>query len=149
MLPTRVELMISTLLVWRLTNLAIEAVLVVELAPSSSRWVVSRHVWVCLPVLFFILSSSSPVKALSYSKEMNSEKRRRWTEEMRIGTGTEEETVDQNFLEPSSADSKQALRLTLVLFPVPCAYVYVLGNWEARSCSPRESIVPYLYPCVS
>lgn len=26
MLPTRVELMISTLLVWRLTNLAIEAV---------------------------------------------------------------------------------------------------------------------------
>ena len=77
MLPTRVELMISTLLVWRLTNLAIEAVLVVEVAPSCGRWVVPRHVCVfTLPVLFFILSSSSsPVKALSYSKEMKRGKR--------------------------------------------------------------------------
>lgn len=54
---------------------------------------------------------------------------------MRIGTGTEEETLDQNFLQPSSADLKQALRLalalTLVLFPVPRAWylcVCVLGK---------------------
>ena len=48
MLPTRVELMISTLLVWRLTNLAIEAFLenkqkrmeyTVQLDAPKTRWI--------------------------------------------------------------------------------------------------------------
>ena len=72
---------------------------------------------------------------------------------MRIGTGTEEETVDQNFLQPSSAGSKQALRLALalalVLFPMPRAscllpvYVCVrqLGGLHVSPLSPTYTPV--------